>query len=170
VRTILLLLIILPVAITGAQQPTAPPTPHSVKDVWVLQMCSPACEYAVRMSALQTVTLQDYDMRKEGKVQRVVEMTVETTGGNRARFYWEDKPTEGTRLPSELAEKREAVEQAVREMTGLKEPAPAAGRVQKDYPVTTHGAWAEFKLETENEVRNLHTELMQAWTGKKREP
>jgi hypothetical protein len=35
--------------------------------------------------------------------------------------------------------------------------------------VTTHGGWAEFKLASESEVLELHKQLMQMWTGKKRE-
>lgn len=140
------------------------------KDVWVLQMDNPVREYAVRLESLQTVTLQDYDMRREGKVQRVVEMTVETTGGNQARFFWEDEAEPMVKLPDELEEKRQAVEKAVREVTDLERADEKPCRVVKDYPVTTHGGWAEFKLPNESDVRRLHAQLMEMWTGKKREP
>jgi hypothetical protein len=154
-----------------AQSPPAPAANYQpVKDVWVLQMMNPAREYAVRLESLQTVTLQDYDMRREGKVQRVVEMTVETTGGNRARFFWEDEAEPLVKLPDELEEKRQAVEEAVREVVKIERADEKPCRVVKDYPVTTHGSWAEFKLASESAVRELHQQLMQMWTGKKREP
>ena len=157
---------ILPAA---AQEPSPPTKPCAVDDVWMLQMQNPAREFAVRMSALQTVTLQDYDMRKDGKVQRVLEMTVETTGGNRARFFWEDTAEDLVKIPDEIEAKRREVEAAMKGLTGVERNDSKPARVQKDYPVTTHSGWAEFKLGTEGDVRHLHKELMQMWTGKKRD-
>lgn len=152
-------------AATGAAQ--EPPATTRANDVWILRLHTPAREYAVRLGSLQTVTLQDYDMRREGKISRVVEMTVETVGGNRARFFWEDKPRTDTPLTGELAEKQREVEKAVRELSGQNEEGKA-GRVVKDYPVTTHGEWTEFSLSREQEVRDLHRQLMEMWTGNKR--
>ena len=154
--------------------PPAGPVIKPVEDVWVLQMQNPPREYAVRMTALQSVTLQEYDMRREGNVQRVVELTVETAGGNRARFFWEDEAEPLVKLPDELERKREEVEKAVQQVTGVKPDEPGQNgkpaRVMKDYPVTTHSDWAEFKLCNEADVRELHKQLMQMWTGRKREP
>lgn len=144
------------------------PTPQVARDVWILQMDNPKREYAVRLGALQTVTLQEFDMRKEGNVQRVVEMTIETAGGNQARFFWEDKPEPMVKLSGDLEEKRREVEAAMKEVTGAERTDNKPSRVQKDYPVTTHSGWAEFKLCTENDVKNLHQQLMQMWTGQKR--
>lgn len=151
-----------------AQQSTSPSTSCAVDDVWILQMENPKCEYAVRMSALQTVTLQDYDARKDGKIQRVVEMTVETAGGNRARFFWEDDSEDIIKLSDELETKRREVQKAMEEVTGIERTDGRPRRVQKDYPTTTHSGVAEFKISTESDVRSLHTQLMQMWTGKKR--
>lgn len=167
-------LLAIPTTALHAQRPEQGPPPaeanyRPVKDVWVLQMDNPAREYAVRLEALQTVTLQDYDMRREGKVQRVVEMTVETMGGNQARFFWEDEAEPLVKLPNELEEKRQAVEEAVRDVVKIERADEKPCRVVKDYPVTTHGGWAEFKLASESDVRELHKQLMQMWTGKKRE-
>ena len=158
-------------ATAGAQDPPAPaagPVCKPVEDVWILQMGNPPREYAVRMTALQTVTLQDYDVRKEGEIQRVLEMAVETTGGNRARFFWEDKPEPVVKLSGELEQKRREVEAAVEQVTGIERADNKPARVQKDYPVTTHTGWAEFKLCSESDVRSLHQQLMQMWTGQKR--
>lgn len=161
------------VATTALAQdnPAAPARPvyQPVEDVWVLQMQNPPREYAVRMSALQAVTLQEYDMRREGEVQRVVELTVETTGGNRARFFWEDKAEPLVKLSGELERKRAEVEKAVQQVTGLERNDDKAARVTKDYPVTTHSTWAEFKMCNESDVRELQKQLMQMWTGQKRE-
>ena len=161
------------VAVTATAQdnpaPPAGPVCKPVEDVWVLQMQDPQREYAVRMTALQAVTLQEYDMRREGKVQRVVELTVETTGGNRARFFWEDEAEPLINLPSELERKKAEVEKAVKQATGIERTDEKPTRVLKDYPVTTHSDWAEFKLCNEADVRELHKQLMQMWTGKKRE-
>ena len=170
--------LLLAAAATGpAQEPPAPPpsgpVSKPVEDVWVLQMQNPPREYAVRMTALQSVTLQEYDMRRDGQVQRVVEMTVETTGGNRARFFWEDEGKPLVKLPDELERKRAEVEKAVQQVTGVQRNDTGQGdrpaRVLKDYPVTTHSEWAEFKLCNEGDVRELHQQLMQMWTGRKRE-
>lgn len=154
----------------GQDNPTAPTGPvcQPVQDVWVLQMQNPPREYAVRMTALQAVTMQEYDMRREGEVQRVVELTVETTGGNRARFFWEDKAEPWVKLPDELESKRAEVEKAVQQVTGAERNDDNAGRVTKDYPVTSHSTWAEFKMCSESDVRELHKQLMQMWTGQKR--
>ena len=53
-------------------------------------------------------------------------------------------------------------------MTGIERADNKPARVQKDYPVTTHTGWAEFKLCSESDVRSLHQQLMQMWTGQKR--
>ena len=166
-----IILLATPIAALFAQNPpTAPEASYRpVKDVCILQMENPAREYAVRLESLQTVTLQDYDMRREGQVQRVVEMTVETTGGNQARFFWEDEAESLVQLPDELEQKRQAVEKAVRDVVKVERADEKPCRVVKDYPVTTHGGWAEFKLSSESDVRELHKQLMQMWTGKKRE-
>ena len=160
-------------AVTAVAQdnptPPAGPVCKPVEDVWVLQMQNPRREYAVRMTALQAVTMQEYDMRREGEVQRVVELTVETTGGNRARFFWEDQAEPVVKLPDELERKRAEVQKAVQQATGVEINDPKATRVTKDYPVTTHSTWAEFKLCSEGDVRELHKQLMQMWTGKKRD-
>jgi hypothetical protein len=170
-----ILLVATPAALLVAQDPpstrSAPQATNyrPAQDVWVLQMRNPPREYAVRLESLQTVTLQDYDMRREGKLQRVVEVTVETTGGNQARFFWEDEAEPLVKLPDELEEKRQAVEKAVRDVVKVEEADEKTCRVVKDYPVTTHGGWAEFKLASESDARELHKQLMQMWTGKKRE-
>jgi len=161
-------------AATASAQDKPPPPPGGpvgkpVDDVWVLQMENPTREYAVRMTALQAVTLQEYDVRREGEVHRVVELTAETTGGNRARFFWEDKAEPLVKLSDELEQKRAEVEKAVQEVTGAKRNDDKAARVTKDYPATSHSAWAEFKLCSEADVRELHRQLMQMWTGRKRE-
>lgn len=151
-----------------AQQATSPSKSFAVDDLWIIQMENPKCEYAVRMSALQTVTLQDYDARKDGKIRRVVEMTVETAGGNRARFFWEDDPEDIVKLPDELETKQREVQKAMEEVTGIESKDSKPRRVQKDYPTTTHSGVAEFKISTESDVRSLHRQLMQLWTGQKR--
>ena len=168
--------LVLPLALlaAAASAQDKPPPPGGpvckpVEDVWILQMQKPDREYAVRMTALQSVTLQDFDVRREGEVQRVVELTVETTGGNRARFFWEDEAKPLVKLSNELEQKRAEVEKAVREVTGVERTDDKEARVTKDYPVTTHSTWAEFKLCSEGAVRELHKQLMQMWTGKKRE-
>jgi hypothetical protein len=157
-------------AALAQDNPAAPTGPvcKPVEDVWVLQMQNPPREYAVRMTALQAVTMQEYDMRREGEVQRVVELTVETTGGNRARFFWEDKAEPLVKLPDELERKRAEVEKAVQQVTGAERNDDKAARVTKDYPVTSHSTWAEFKMCSESDVRELHKQLMQMWTGQKR--
>jgi len=162
-------LLIMPVAAQESPSTTAGPACQPVKDVWILQMCSPPREYAVRMSSLQTVTLQEYNVRREGTVQRVVEMTVETAGGNQARFFWEDQAEPAVKLPGGLEEKRREVERAMEAVTGASRPAGTGNLVTKDYPVTTHSGWAEFKLVRESQVRDLHRQLMEMWTGQKRE-
>lgn len=153
----------------AAQQPAPPPKSCSVDDVWILRMDKPKREYAVRMTSLQTVTLQDYDMRKDGQIQRVVEMAVETTGGNRARFFWEDKAEPVVKLSGDLEQKRREVEQAMKDLTGVQGADDKPARVQKDYPATTHSGWAEFKLCSEADVQSLHKQLMEMWTGGKRD-
>ena len=170
-KTLLLLAAGALVATAAAQQPPPPTGPvcKPVEDVWVLQMQNPPREYAVRMTALQAVTLQEYDMRREGEVQRIVELTMETTGGNRARFFWEDEAEPMVKLPDELERKRAEVQKAVAQATGVEINDSKATRVTKDYPVTTHSTWAEFKLCSEGDVRELHKQLMQMWTGKKRD-
>jgi hypothetical protein len=159
-----LLLLVLAASSAAAEAPA--------RDVWVLQLENPAREYAVRIGALQTVTLQDYDMRRDGQLQRVVSMTVETAGGNQARFFWEDEPQAEQAVPGDLQERQRELTRTVRELTGRDVEKEAGrgdeGRVVKDYPVTTHTGWTEFRLGSEAEVRELHRKLMDFWTGQSR--
>lgn len=168
------ILCLLPViAAAQAPSPTAVPGTRIAQDVWTVQMENPQRQYAVRLGALQTVTLQDFDMRREGQLQRVVEVTIETSGGNQARFFWEDKPVPLVPMPNELKElddKRKEVQQALRDLTGAQAPDDLRNeRVVKDYPLTTHSDWAEFRLNSEEDVRQLHRELMQRWAGQQQQ-
>lgn len=149
------------VAASAQQAPAA-------NDVWIIELESPTRQYAVRLGSVQTVTLQEYDKTKGTETRRVVEMTIETNGGNQARFFWEDKPETATGITGDLQEKRREVEKAVAAVAGGGDDScEKQKRVQKDYPVTTHTDWAEFKMGTENEIRSLHRQLMQAWSGRK---
>lgn len=169
-KHLLPLLILCTAAGVRAQEATPPPAPaRTANDVWVLRLSNPTREYAVRLGALQTVTLQDYDVRKAGQIQRVVELTIGTAGGNMARFFWEDKPEDAVKVPQDLEQKRREVEKAMAELTGAKTAEPKTQRVQKDYPATTHTPWAEFKLSSEGDVRDLHARLMETWAGRTRE-
>ena len=139
------------------------------KDVIVIELCvrKKPVEYAVRMSSIQTITLQNYNMRKEDKIRQVVEFTIETSGGNKNRFFWEGEPKPLIEFSPEIEDTKTEVKDSVEDIIGLKENFQACG-VVKDYPLTTHGNWTEFKIKTEKDVRELHKSLMEAWTGKKR--
>ncbi len=140
----------------------------AANDVWILEMQSPARQYAVRLGSVQSVTLQEYDKVKGADTRRVVEMTVETNGSNKARFFWEDEPETSEGVAGDLQQKRREVEKAVAAVTtGAEDSCGKQKRVQKDYPVTTHTDWAEFKMCSEADVRNLHRKMMQAWAGRK---
>ncbi len=153
----------------GQETNPAPQPVRTANDVWILRLTNPPREYAVRLGALQTVTLQEYDRRKADKVQRIVEMTIETAGGNMARFLWEDKAKSAAEMSDELEQKRREVEEAMEDVTGVKPGEENSRRLQKDYPATTHSPWAEFRLDAESDVRDLHQKLMEMWTGRKRE-
>jgi hypothetical protein len=139
------------------------------KDVWVVTIRSckdPDQEYAVRMGSLQTVTLQGYDMRKEDKIRKVVELTIETSGGNKNRFFWEGEAKPLVEFPQEIEDLKSQLKETTKGLLGIDENYNGTGRVLKDYPLTTHGNWTEFKLSREDDVRQLHKDLMKAWTGR----
>lgn len=163
-RTLLLAVVIACWAFAASAQQSP-----AANDVWIVELQSPARQYAVRLGSVQTVTLQDYDKTKGTETRRVVEMTIETNGGNQARFFWEDEPETAAGIAGDLQEKRREVEKAVATVTGAAgdDSCEKQKRVQKDYPVTTHTDWAEFKMGTESEIRSLHRQLMQAWAGRK---
>jgi hypothetical protein len=143
-------------------------TPNDVAVVKLIISNKPS-EYAVRLSAVQTVTLQNYDMRKEDKIRKVVELTIETSGGNKNRFFWEGEPKSLIEFSPEIEDVKNEVKDTVEDLMGVRENFHgSACRVMKDYPLTTHGNWTEFKLKEEEDVRKLHKILMEAWTGIKR--
>jgi len=150
-------------------QQESPPQQNCVaKDVLVITIrsCSePDQMYAVRMSSLQTVTLQAYDMRKEDKIREVIELTIETSGGNKNRFFWEGEAKTLVEFSNELEDLKNQLEQTTKDLVGIDENYKGTGRVIKDYPLTTHGNWTEFKLCKKENVINLHKDLMKMWTG-----
>jgi hypothetical protein len=149
------------------QAPTGGSTARDVLVIKLVVSCKPA-EYAVRMSSIQSITLQNYDMRKEETVRKVVELTIETSGGNKNRFFWEGEPKPLIEFSPEVEDLKNEIKDTVQDLVGANDNFQgSACRVLKDYPVTTHGNWTEFKLKEEDDVRKLHKKLMEAWTGGK---
>jgi len=148
------------VPLTGLPAQEASPAPGQVqRDFWRAEL--PGGEYLVRLSAITSVSLQEYVL--DGTA-RVTEVKVATSGSDLARFYFLEpflpKP------PTAPAQRTlDAVENKVKEVSARVETGDLKTKVVKNYPATTHAHTAEYRLADRESLNKLFRSVSNAWTS-----
>ena len=146
---------------TPSPNETPSPTPVSRLPIWRGEL--PGGTYEVALRAIVSVSIHDYIV--DG-VARVKEVNVDTQGNMAARFYY----LEPTAAKSPLGVGQSAID---RISDLAKEAGQRVGaeevwqRVVKSYPSTTHAHTIEYRIESEDQLKQIFTSAQGAFESGK---
>jgi hypothetical protein len=159
-------IVFLALAVTMRAQTPSPtespsPTPTSRLPIWRCEL--PGGTYEVALRAIVSVSLHEYVV--DG-VARVNELNIDTQGNMAARFYY----LEPTAAKSPLGVGQSAID---RISDLAKEAGQRVGaeevwqRVVKSYPTTTHAHTIEYRVESEDQLKQIFTSAQGAFESGK---
>jgi len=137
------------------------PTPTSRLPIWRCEL--PGGTYEVALRAIVSVSMHEYVV--DG-VARVNELNIDTQGNMAARFYY----LEPTAAKSPLGVGQSAID---RISDLAKEAGQRVGaeevwqRVVKSYPTTTHAHTIEYRVESEEQLKQIFTSAQGAFESGK---
>jgi hypothetical protein len=147
-----------PLTSLPAQEATPAPG-QAQRDFWRAEL--PGGEYLVRLSAITSVSLQEYVL--DGAA-RVAEVNVATSGSDLARFYFiEPFPVKPPTAPAQRA--LDAVENKAKEISARVETGDLKTKVVKNYPTSTHAHTAEYRLADRESLNKLFRSVCNSWTS-----
>lgn len=146
-----------PLALAQTPSPTATASPTPRIQIWRCDL--PGGTYEVAVRAIVSVSLHEYVV--DGAA-RVNELNVDTDGNMAVRFYY----LEPTAAKSPLGIGQSSIDRA----TDLaKEAAARVGaeqvwnRVVKSYPTTTHAHTVEYRVESEDQLKEIFASAQRAF-------
>jgi hypothetical protein len=159
-------IVFLALAVTMRAQTPSPtespsPTPTSRLPIWRCEL--PGGTYEVALRAIVSVSMHEYVV--DG-VARVNELNIDTQGNMAARFYY----LEPTAAKSPLGVGQSAID---RISDLAKEAGQRVGaeeiwqRVVKSYPTTTHAHTIEYRVESEDQLKQIFTSAQGAFESGK---
>jgi len=159
-------IVFLALAVTMRAQTPSPtespsPTPTSRLPIWRCEL--PGGTYEVALRAIVSVSMHEYVV--DG-VARVNELNIDTQGNMAARFYY----LEPTAAKSPLGVGQSAID---RISDLAKEAGQRVGaeevwqRVVKSYPTTTHAHTIEYRVESEEQLKQIFTSAQGAFESGK---
>ena len=150
---------------TRAQSPSPTespaPTPTSRLAIWRCEL--PGGTYEVALRAIVSVSVYEYVV--DG-VARVNEVNVDTQGNMAARFYY----LEPTAAKSPLGVGQSAIDRIsdlAREAGQRVGAEEVWQRVVKSYPTTTHAHTIEYRVESEDQLKQIFTSAQGAFESGK---
>jgi len=150
---------------TRAQSPSPTespaPTPTSRLAIWRCEL--PGGTYEVALRAIVSVSVHEYVV--DG-VARVNEVNVDTQGNMAARFYY----LEPTAAKSPLGVGQSAIDRIsdlAREAGQRVGAEEVWQRVVKSYPTTTHAHTIEYRVESEDQLKQIFTSAQGAFESGK---
>jgi hypothetical protein len=148
---------------TRAQSPspTESPAPTSRLAIWRCEL--PGGTYEVALRAIVSVSVHEYVV--DG-VARVNEVNVDTQGNMAARFYY----LEPTAAKSPLGVGQSAIDRIsdlAREAGQRVGAEEVWQRVVKSYPTTTHAHTIEYRVESEDQLKQIFTSAQGAFESGK---
>ena len=158
---IFLALVVSAPAQTPSPTDTPTPTPASRLPIWRCEL--PGGTYEVALRAIVSVSIHEYIV--DG-VARVNEVNVDTQGNMAARFYY----LEPAAAKSPLGVGQSAID---RISDLAKEAGQRVGadevwqRVVKSYPTTTHAHTIEYRVESEDQLKQIFTSAQGAFESGK---
>ena len=146
---------------TPSSTDTPTPTPTARLPIWRCEL--PGGTYEVALRAIVSVSMHEYVV--DG-VARVNEVNVDTQGNMAARFYY----LEPTVAKSPLGVGQSAID---RISDLAREAGQGVGadevwrRVVKSYPTTTHAHTIEYRVESEDQLKQIFTSVQGAFESGK---
>ncbi|MBA3962983.1 MAG: hypothetical protein H0X40_13945 [Chthoniobacterales bacterium] len=159
-RLLLLLLLTLDVSARGqTPSPSASATPATVSRTPIWRCDLPGGTYEVALRAIVSVSMHEYVV--DG-VARVNELNIDTDGNMAVRFYY----LEPIAAKSPTGIGQSAIDRA---SDLAKEIGQRAGadqiweRVVKNYPTTTHAHTIEYRVESDDQLKQVFNSVQQAF-------
>ena len=140
---------------SASSSPTATPTPRI--QIWRCDL--PGGTYEVAVRAIVSVSLHEYVV--DG-VARVNELNVDTDGNMAVRFYY----LEPTAAKSPVGLGQSAIDRAsdlAKEVAGRAGADQVWQRVVKSYPATTHAHTVEYRVESEEQLKQIFESAQRAF-------
>ena len=141
--------------------PSASPTPDAPAKMWRCEL--PGGTYEVAIRSIISVSTHEYVV--DG-VARVTELNVDTQGNMAARFYYLEPLTPKSPLGvgQSALDKASDLAKEIAARTGQDE---TWKRVVKNYPTTTHSHTVEYRLESEEQLKQVFSSVQNAFeTGR----
>jgi hypothetical protein len=148
---------------TPAASTTASATPATASRTPIWRCDLPGGTYEVALRAIVSVSMHEYVV--DG-VARVNELNVDTDGNMAVRFYYLDP----TAAKSPLGVGQSAIDRATELAKELGQRAGADQsweRVVKNYPTTTHAHTVEYRVESEDQLKQIFSSAQQAFESGK---
>lgn len=119
--------------------------------------------FMARLDKIASVSQHEYFI--DGAV-KVYEVTVETDGGQTARFYYLESPTEGSSITTGSAtiNRLRDVANKVSEKVGTGDIDTI---VTKHYPDTTHAKTSEYRLKARETIDQIYDHVRRVWAEEK---
>lgn len=132
-----------------------------IRGFW--EVVTSAGRFVVRLDMISSVSEHEYLI--DGAV-RVFECTVDTTGGQTARFYYLEPVTESSSVTT-----GSATLNRIKDLTNKATEKVGIGNVDtvvtKNYPTTTHAKTTEFRLQNKVTIQQIYEHAHRVWAQEK---
>lgn len=127
------------------------------------EVVTSAGRFVVRLDMISSVSEHEYLI--DGAV-RVFECTVDTTGGQTARFYYLEPVTESSSVTT-----GSATLNRIKDLTNKATEKVGIGNVDtvvtKNYPTTTHAKTTEFRMQNKATIGQIYEHAHRVWAEEK---
>lgn len=140
-----------------AQQPTPDGTQPGIQGFW--EVVTAGGRFVARLDQISSVSEQEYLI--DGAV-RVFECTVDTDGGQTARFYYLESVAENAPIISGSAsvDRLRNIASQVADKAGVGDPETI---VTKHYPDTTHAKTSEYRVKNRATISQIYDHVRKVW-------
>ncbi len=140
-----------------SQTPNPDGEEPGLKGFW--EVVTVSGRFVARLDQISSVSEQEYLI--DGTV-RVFECTVDTNGGQTARFYYLEPVTEGSSITTGSAtlERIKSLADKVGDKTGVGDPDAV---VTKHYPDTTHAKTSEYRVKNKVTIGQIYDHIRRVW-------
>lgn len=156
-----ILLLLAGLVVPSLRAQNAAPTPDGgqpgINGFW--EVVTAGGRFVARLDQIASVSEQEYLI--DGAV-RVFECTVDTDGGQTARFYYLEPVTDSSSITAGSAalDRVKSVANQVTDKAGLGE---LDAIVTKHYPTTTHAKTSEYRVKNRGTIRQIYDHVRRVW-------
>lgn len=140
-----------------AQTPTPDGVQPGINGFW--EVVTAGGRFVARLDQITSVSEQEYLI--DGAV-RVFECTVDTDGGQTARFYYIEPVTEGSSITTGSATV-ERLKSLANQVTTKAGAGDLDTIVTKHYPDTTHAKTSEYRVKNKATISQIYDHVRKVW-------